>query len=863
VACSLLPLTALTLHGADSAPSSDQMSGSQSAQMESVKRQQLIFTANQAITDGRRLMEVQKYDEAHDRFRFALDSLTNGGSSTPIYNQAAEGLAAADSFQAKAFAKDGKFAQAAAKLREAVSLQPNNPVYPQLIEELKQEQVAYEDQVRDPEGTVNNPAVTDEFREKVATVQKLLFQGDAYFHTGQFDTAEDTYSKILILDPYNKAAREKMAYVERYKKRADGFRHEQYEQEGYTKLDLKWSEAISPDIVIPPSAVVSTGTPSNRAIITRKLQTIIIDKINFDKLDIATVIQFLTQKSKELDPDHVGINFVLRLTSDTPPAPETPAAGAPGAAPAAGTPGAAAGTPGAADAAAAAAQKEIHREVTINLENVPLADVLGYIIQQTNLQYTVEDFAVYLRPSVDEGETLTVRTYLVPPGFFTGSSLKVTTASSADSASDTIESLTSNVQSELANRGIRFPNGSAATFLPGSSKLVVRNTPEQLDLIANLIDQLNKETPQVEIEAKLAEFTQDAIKAFTFNYLVGSPGSPFSGAESSLRSPLYTTTAGGGLSPDGVNSLILQNNPTSAVYPINAGSGTLTYSGGTTGSLVAPNQPNTLEIGGVLDGAGLTMVIQAINNMTGVSLLSAPSVTTQNGLKANIDIVREFPYPTSFEKPKLSNTEVEYTQGGEAFQPLQLATPPTPREFVSQDVGVSLEVKPTTYPDQRIDLDITKASVVDFDGFIDYGVPIVERNSATSPAPTSEGVILTPGTINQPVFNIRSIVTNLQVLDGQTAVLGGLVREDTQEVNDKIPVLGDLPLLGRLFQSKVSQRTKKTLLLFITANLIRSNGKPEYVKTLNADIQEAPLPEPAPISSGINLPPLPPGGGGS
>ena len=90
--------------------------------------------------------------------------------------------------------------------------------------------MAYEARVRDPEGTTYNPAVTDDFKDKVATVQKLLFQGDAYFRTGEYAKSEETYSKILILDPYNKAARDKMDHVERYKMRADGFRHEEYEQ---------------------------------------------------------------------------------------------------------------------------------------------------------------------------------------------------------------------------------------------------------------------------------------------------------------------------------------------------------------------------------------------------------------------------------------------------------------------------------------------------------------------------------------------------------------------------------------------------------------------------------------------------------
>jgi general secretion pathway protein D len=149
--------------------------------------------------------------------------------------------------------------------------------------------------------------------------------------------------------------------------------------------------------------------------------------------------------------------------------------------------------------------------------------------------------------------------------------------------------------------------------------------------------------------------------------------------------------------------------------------------------------------------------------------------------------------------------------------------------------------------------------VLDFDGFIDYGVPIVTRLQELNPAPNLPGTVVTGGTINQPVFNLRSVSTDLQVLDGQTAVLGGLIREDTQEVNDKVPLLGDLPLVGRLFQSKVSERTKKSLLIFITARLIRSNGKPEYVKTLNAEPEEEALPEPEPIDNGATLPMLPEG----
>jgi general secretion pathway protein D len=827
--------------------------GISSAEAETAKRHQLMISARQAIGDGDRLLSDEKYDEAADRFQYALDALNNGGVGERLYNSAQAGLAQAKAGQARDLAKDAKFAQAATLLEQAINLQPQNPEYPRDLEDLKKEQIAYEKQVNDVEGTVHNPAVTDEFRDRVATVQKLLFQGDDYAGTGQFDKAEETYSKILILDPYNKAARAKMDHIERLKYRAASFRHEEYEDEALLKVNQDWSEAISTDIVVPPTTETTVSTPSERADITRKLQSIVLPSVDFDKLDIAQVIDFLTKKSKELDPDHVGINFVLRLTSDTPPPSTagtptgaTPAPNASGAAPAAGA------TPDAA-AAAAAESKQINRQVSITLQNVPLADILGYIVQQTNLQYSVEDYAVYLRPSIDEGETLTVRTFLAPANFFSGAALSVDNSSveSDPNAPVNVAVISRNAQPELENRGIHFPAGATATFLPGSSKLVVRNTPEQLDLIANIIENLSKESPQVQIESKLAEFNQDSIKGITFNYQFGTPGGLGSsiGGTTALRNSFSTSTgaANAGLTPDGIDTLIAANDATTtgtagAVFPIPGD------------VLVTSGAPTEVEVGAVLDGVGFAAVLDAINNSTGVSLVSAPSVTTQNGLKANIDIVREFPYPTSFEKPKLSDTEVEYTDptSPDSFQPLVLAVPPTPREFQTQDVGVSLEVKPTTYPDQRIDLDITKAQVIDFEGFIDYGVPIVAKlGEDDNPS------ILTPGTINQPVFNLRSVVTNLQVLDGQTAVLGGLINESTQEINDKVPILGDIPVVGRLFQSKVSERTKKNLIIFVTAHLIRSNGAPQYIKTLNAEPEEESLPEPPPLGNGPTLPSVP------
>jgi general secretion pathway protein D len=80
--------------------------------------------------------------------------------------------------------------------------------------------------------------------------------------------------------------------------------------------------------------------------------------------------------------------------------------------------------------------------------------------------------------------------------------------------------------------------------------------------------------------------------------------------------------------------------------------------------------------------------------------------------------------------------------------------------------------------------------------------------------------------INQPIFSTRKVTTNVSVWDGQTVVLGGLMREDVQKSEDKVPIIGDIPLLGRLFRTNVDQHIKRNLVIFVTAHLITPGGLP-------------------------------------
>jgi general secretion pathway protein D len=76
-----------------------------------------------------------------------------------------------------------------------------------------------------------------------------------------------------------------------------------------------------------------------------------------------------------------------------------------------------------------------------------------------------------------------------------------------------------------------------------------------------------------------------------------------------------------------------------------------------------------------------------------------------------------------------------------------------------------------------------------------------------------------------PVFSVRRVSSHLTIYDGYTVSVGGLMREDVQNVEDKVPILGDIPLLGRFFQSKSENRIKSNLVIFVSANIVDPTGR--------------------------------------
>ena len=81
-------------------------------------------------------------------------------------------------------------------------------------------------------------------------------------------------------------------------------------------------------------------------------------------------------------------------------------------------------------------------------------------------------------------------------------------------------------------------------------------------------------------------------------------------------------------------------------------------------------------------------------------------------------------------------------------------------------------------------------------------------------------------TMQMPFFHTRAISTVISIYNGATVVMGGMIIEERLEVDDKIPFLGDIPLIGRLFQSRYDTSEKRNLLIFVTARLVDPAGRP-------------------------------------
>ena len=809
----------------------------------------------QAIDAGERALKEKDYETAFAQFKLACDNIPNSPNTHRLYSKALDGLCESGTKLAEQRIAEGRYADAETVLKLVLSDQYDPRCREAVVILARLETPGY-----------YNQTITPKFRASVEEVKKLLLEADGFFETARYDLAFRRYEQVLNIDPYNVAARKGEERVNLARDHSANAGYNEARSRAMWKLDLAWSNPVRKFGLKTDSIIIQGGQQSEGTQrIQKKLATIIIPKLEFREATIREAVDYLKKRSVDLDvtepdPARKGVNIVLKLESapgvsvvpEAPaPAPGIPGLELPGAAPA---PGPAVALPNV---------NPNDARITISLSNIPLGEALKYVTELANLKFKVEPFAVFVVPQGTPTEVLLTKEYKVPPGFI--SSAPSTAAPDAlapaapTDASKGGSSLAAKREAKefLVAQGVIFGPGASATYIAASSRLIVRNTQEQLDLIDALVASGPQGPVQVDIEAKFVEITQSNLKELSFDWLLGQaniPGSP---------SSLFIGGGTGGTSP-GVDPkdfpFVAPGNIPVGQTPLTAGnrSGNLAISANAVDALLFGTRGGSLlapavgAIAGVFTDPQFQVVLRALNQKKGVDLLSAPRVTAKSGQRAVIEIIREFRYPTEFDPPQIPQnfgTSGLSLLGGTGVNPLQSqgagsfpVTPTTPTAFETRNTGVTLEVEPVIGPDGfTVDLNLVP-QVVEFEGFINYGSPI--QTTSTNALGQSVVNVITPNVINQPIFSTRKVTTSVSVFDGQTVVLGGLMREDVQKVEDKVPILGDIPIIGRLFRSSVDQHLKRNLVIFVSARLINAAGEAVHLEEEEEEVVETlPVPE--------------------
>ncbi len=800
------------------------------AQREIVRRQDAISQADILLNEGRAAYAKGDYQQAVDKYSQALDRLPDAPMVSDRRQSYIEHLGDASVALSMQHRKVGKYTEARALLERVLAVDPNN-------NDAKRELGYLDDPIR------TNPALTYEHTQNVDKVRRGLYTAEGNFNLGKYDNAKREYENVIRIDPYNSAARRGMEKLASAK--SDYYRaaYDNTRAELLMQVDAAWELSVPPDVpTLDSDFYKSTGDSSGVAYITRKLNTIIIPRVDFDDTTVEEAIDFLRLRSAELDtteldPTKKGVNFVIRRPR-------------PGA-------GAAAPVDGGLDAAASgdalptlAADPGTLRVKELRIRNVPLSVALKYICDQTKLRFKVDDFAVTLVPLAESGEDIFTRTFRVPPDFST--SLDSGGESGGGAAADPFADAGASAKPTLSARppitellkrsGIAFPDGTSATLSP-SGVLLVANTPTELDKVEQLVLAIVESKPkQVKITTKFVEISQENTDELGFDWVVkpfniggelfgtgGTIGNGFPRTGNDFTNPTIPGTGTGtgdvsNISTAGLrsgDSAVNRNNIDAVLNNPNRTAQTQNVA------------PGILGLTGVFGAAEIKMMMRGLALKKGTDLMTAPSVTAKSGQKATIEVIREFIYPTEYEPPELpTSVGSSFSTGGGVLDGGLIGgsssgfpvTPATPTAFETRNTGVTLEIEPNIGEnDFVIDLRFVP-EIVEFEGFVNYGSPITSPGTDALGNPVS--TVITENRIEMPVFSVRRVTTQLTIYDGYTVAVGGLMREDVQNVEDKVPVLGDIPIIGRLFQSKSENRIKSNLIVFVTAQIIDATGRP-------------------------------------
>ncbi|MFC4292832.1 type II secretion system secretin GspD [Sphingorhabdus arenilitoris] len=318
------------------------------------------------------------------------------------------------------------------------------------------------------------------------------------------------------------------------------------------------------------------------------------------------------------------------------------------------------------------------------------------------------------------------------------------------------------------------------TRYEGVNALIIAANPDVQRQLGELIRQIDDRPAQVVIEAIVVEIGDDAAKRLGVQFLFAGENAPFVSTSYSNAQPNILTIAGA-LGAEELNRQTTTVNGTTTVTTTSSALGT---------SLQEAAAASILGVTGGLGGFAVQSgsnifgaIINAVQSDTNSNLLATPHITTLNNKQAKFLFGQEIPVSTG---EALSNNF------DNAFRTVQ-----------RQEVGIKLEVTPQVNDNGEVTMYINQ-----------------EVSSVAGPVSSRSSDL---------IVNKRQFQTTMVAQDGEIMAIGGLLNDDERRTIEKIPFLGDLPVIGNLFKSKSRSRSKTNLVVFIRPTVLRTNADGQAV----------------------------------
>ena len=751
-----------------------------------VGRQEIDERGGKFVREGNELFVAGKYMEARDKYMAAIkayEQFAPYGSFSEksefcrkrigecYYQMAKQAMQKADDL-----AQSRDFDEAIKECREALKF-----CEPEQKEELNRLIVVYEkrrDSAVEREAAAAEKLIPN-LKAQEYKIQVLMEQGRKLAMNQEYGRAARKFQEVLLINPFNADALQCLRAVN---DRIGAIGIKRYDDVHRKMMgELEWKSSIPYQRFSESSAqnLLDSGTakvkPENKGSeLQRRLNDIKLPKVYLADMTVGEVVDFIRAESVRHDPSKRGINIVYLRSLPKKVKDEN-------------------GNPNANNNAGEEngeqprnqnqeqqqpAGEEQH--ITLSITNRSVIEVLDILCERTSspkMCYQVDENAVLIFPeNLDLGGMMT------------------------ETISINLEEGTTDeaLKNDMITNGIEFRPGSGAgvTYIAGSGRVVIKNDSKNLEKMkAFLESRKTNEEAMVQLQIKLVEMSQNDIDELAFNwqYAVNSNQSYYTGG-GTTATPLSSdrTLTRASIIQSSSNELLRyympDTNHTTSMY----------------------QDSNYAFVWANTDGTKINANMFALDWADSKDVLASPRVTTVPGHTAKIEMVTIRYFPEDWE-----TIDVDTKYGGSSSGLSISRATAQPNLDKEKKLGPRFEIRPEiiTQGEQKL---IQLHLHFPIETFSDEWVTYDNTNPDD---PDDDGDY-----IQMPVFNTRTITCDAILGDGETIVLGGVARDDTTTVNDKIPILGDIPVIGRLFQSKYSNTSKNNLLIFVTGRLVKPDG---------------------------------------